>query len=477
MPTKTRINGQNYTQLPRLVSDDIILKGLPQTAGAPEGYGDVADTVNALYTGNALGRFTPAYTKLSSVADVSLVSGDATFTYGVAPNGLMGVKVTCSAVSRISVVPAIDLYFDGYISLAGYGGVSTGTQSVRLDAFENIASNKLWFQSQTFATSPLNTYTEQGGARTIAFGRHTLGQLNSPSNSFPMAKMEVRITPVTAQTSEFWIFGVGVLTPKRKSRICIVYDDAYTSALKLGLAPWNSRSIPVTTAVIPTLIDAGNASYMGVDELKCWLNSGNSIVAHGPIGGGGSLVDNYTNPLTRVQQSVDDIKYTIDWIKEKGLASQYYDRCYIWPQGKFQWSSGDTSLLDAVLAEGINTARAALPTGAFGHRAWDGLTKYNRLSVPHIGHNWAGTTAAEATNIANIVSIINALSTAGGVDFHLMLHKVVPDATADDSMDISIRISDLNTIAAAVKTNIDSGLLEAVTMPQTVIDSNVWNKI
>lgn len=46
MPTKTRINGKNYTQLPQMVSDDIILKGLPQTPGAPAGYGDLASAVN-----------------------------------------------------------------------------------------------------------------------------------------------------------------------------------------------------------------------------------------------------------------------------------------------------------------------------------------------------------------------------------------------------------------------------------------------
>lgn len=45
MPTKTRINGENYTQLPRLVSDDIILKGLPNTPGAPAGYGDVRTAI------------------------------------------------------------------------------------------------------------------------------------------------------------------------------------------------------------------------------------------------------------------------------------------------------------------------------------------------------------------------------------------------------------------------------------------------
>ena len=48
MTAKTRINGRNYTQLPRLVTDDVILKGIPQTAGAPDGYGDIANAVNGL---------------------------------------------------------------------------------------------------------------------------------------------------------------------------------------------------------------------------------------------------------------------------------------------------------------------------------------------------------------------------------------------------------------------------------------------
>lgn len=50
MPTKTRINGENYSQLPRLVSDDIILKGLPNTPGAPDGYGDLASAVGSFFT-------------------------------------------------------------------------------------------------------------------------------------------------------------------------------------------------------------------------------------------------------------------------------------------------------------------------------------------------------------------------------------------------------------------------------------------
>ncbi len=49
MPTKTRINGQNYSQLPRLVADDIVLEGIPHTHGAPDGYGDLAEIINEIY--------------------------------------------------------------------------------------------------------------------------------------------------------------------------------------------------------------------------------------------------------------------------------------------------------------------------------------------------------------------------------------------------------------------------------------------
>lgn len=45
---KTRINGENYSQLPKVVSDDIILKDIAQTAGAPAGYGSVAEALNMI---------------------------------------------------------------------------------------------------------------------------------------------------------------------------------------------------------------------------------------------------------------------------------------------------------------------------------------------------------------------------------------------------------------------------------------------
>lgn len=460
-----------------LIAESLTLKGLPHTAGAPAGYGDLAEVVNGALTGRAVGNGASIFQPIRFGADLSVMTGDVVLSSGVAPNGQQGVKLTLTTTSRISILPAVGQVFEMFLSAAVLGGKEQGVDQVRLDAVQDSAANKVRFGSYTTGNSPLNTFAEQGGVYTVAFDKNNLGSLNAADSEFPIVRMEIRVTPVAGQTAELWLFGVGVLKPRRKSRVCVVYDDGYKSSFKLGLHPFQSRGIPATISVIPTAHDAGLSSYMTVQELKSWVNSGNAVVAHGPIGGTGSLTDNYTDPATRVQQAVDDIKMSIQWVRNKGLATPFFDRCYIWPQGKFQWSSGDTSLLDAVLGAGVNTARAALPTAVSFHRTWDSLTKYNRLAVPHIGHNWPGTTAAEVTNINNIVSIINTLSDHGGIDFHLMLHRVVPDSTPDGDMAISIRVTDLNTIAAAIKANIDSGKLEAVTMPQTVIDDNAWNQL
>lgn len=436
---------------------------------------ELVESVNELaYPATA--KHSPIMTKVSSPSDLSLLTGDATFEQGIAPNGREGVKITCTSESRISVNSAAGLYFDGYLSAAVFGGRAEGVESIRLEAFESAADNKRWFQTYTTSSNPENNPFEQGGAFTVAFGRNALGGLNAPSESFYTDKVEVRLTPVALQTAVLWLFGVSVLSNKRKSRICIVYDDGFKSSLTLGLHPWASKGIPATVSVIPGLVEGGGSGYMDKADLRQWLNSGNAIVAHGPSDGAGSLIDNYSDPATRVQLAVGDMEGTVQWIKDNGLRTPYFDRCYVWPQGKFQWAEGDRSLLDAALSSGFNTARAAVPTAASNHRNWDGLTKYNRLAVPHIGHNWSGSTANEVGNIGDIVSAINALSDAGGVDFHLMLHKVVDDSTPDGDMDISIRVSDLETIAQAVKNNVDAGKLEAVTMPQTAVDDNYWNQ-
>ena len=95
MPTKTRINGKNYTQLPRLVSDEIILAGLPQTAGYPTGYGDLAAAITS---------------------GLNIVSGVVSvLDYGAVADGLTDSTVSIQAAldsdANTVVFPAGDKYY------------------------------------------------------------------------------------------------------------------------------------------------------------------------------------------------------------------------------------------------------------------------------------------------------------------------------------------------------------------------------
>jgi hypothetical protein len=166
------------------------------------------------------------------------------------------------------------------------------------------------------------------------------------------------------------------------------------------------------------------------------------------------------------------------WIADNGLAVKGYEACYVWPQGAWQSALTDLSLLDAALNAGFTTGRAANGRSAGLYGNFDALSKYQHLTMPIIGHTWAGTTAAESTNITAIVALIDAAA-AQGADITLMLHRVQATSTADGSMSsIGIRVSDLTTLAAAIAAKVTAGTLQAVTLPQLALtrSGNFWQK-
>lgn len=100
MPTKTRFNGKNYSQLSRIVSDEIVLKGLPQTEGVPEGYGDVAEAINALYIDSGIDDVKSVIP--TDYLDVQVLSSFGGTLFGVraaASNQLLAVNAEAGTVS------------------------------------------------------------------------------------------------------------------------------------------------------------------------------------------------------------------------------------------------------------------------------------------------------------------------------------------------------------------------------------------
>lgn len=410
-------------------------------------------------------KYAPVINIFKSTNDVTSITGSPTIEYGIAPNGMYGIKITATSSSAVKFTSATGQFFNGEMALYCLGGASTNVDSVTLRAYEDVGLTKQNFKQTVFASNPLNNFKEQGGAICIYNSRASFGTSGTPSASYTIADSRMTIVPTSGQTGVLWVFGVAYAFKKRKSRICVTIDDGYSSVITLGQPIFDSAGIPTTLAVIPSAVDEGLAGYMTKEDLKTFAAGGNCLVAHAS----GDLIGDSTS-----EEFLQNVSETNAWIYQNGFAKRGFNKCYIWPLGKFQNSSGQISYLDSALGYGINVARATNSFSAQNQANTDCLTKYNRLACPIIGHSWAGSTASEATNISNIVSYINTIADTGGLDCFIVFHKFVPDSTPDGSMSLSIRVSDLKTIVSAIKAKIDAGLLDAVTMPDLAFDNDTF---
>ena len=153
MPTKTRINGQNYTQLPRLVSDDIILAGLPQTAGAPDGYGDLAE---ALLSRNLSAGV--SVLDFGAVADIGSGDTDNTVAFQQALDAaaLSGKCVIVPNAGTGYLVGALTVP-DG-VSMVGVGWTAVPDPSSRADLYGTCAIFLKEDATQFLTVGTGNTY-------------------------------------------------------------------------------------------------------------------------------------------------------------------------------------------------------------------------------------------------------------------------------------------------------------------------------
>ncbi len=110
----------------------------------------------------------------------------------------------------------------------------------------------------------------------------------------------------------------------------------------------------------------------------------------------------------------------------------------------------------------------------------DCLSKYQRLAMPIFGHLYAGTAAAESTNITNIINAINSAA-ANGSDCCLMLHRGYTSNTNDATMGgaggIGIRVSDAILLANAIESCVSAGTLKALLMSDIGTDCGTWTKL
>lgn len=431
----------------------------------------------------------PALGDALSLSQVTVVAGSPTVTLTTGPNGLPAIKIVTGvgASCDIAIPGMVDSYFHGDAFICAHGDRSTGLDYFtfyvsQTDAtYTNGASGFV----QYGLTAPVGNSFEQQGANTYHFRKAALTPIGTPTYPMQIGQCKFRVTPLAGQAATVYLYGIGIAPVARKARICVTWDDGYDSMFRLGYDSFASRGIKQTMSIIGSVQGTGNG-YSTLSQLRAFIDSGNALVAHGPWPGDASsqnsnIVDLYASTGDRVGNAVADAKTARQWIRDRGLGVPNFDKCYVWPQGKFQAYSGDLRYLDAMIAAGFTCARNTGNVVGSAQPAsynFDAVSKYGHMALPIIGHTWAGTTAAEATNITNITNAISAMAT-NRTDAFLMLHRVVKTSTSDGTMGaaggISIRQGDLETIAAAIKTQIDAGTMDAVTMPE-LASSSWWQQ-
>lgn len=281
------------------------------------------------------------------------------------------------------------------------------------------------------------------------------GSLNLQSALFGYA--QVRVTPQSGKTAQLTLRRITV-NPSRKGRIAIVADDGKSSWMRRALPLLERRGLRCSMAVIPDKLGSSSA-YVTAAELRDVVRRGHEVLTHGPIGGAGSLIDNYTTTADRLADAVACRQA----LRDLGVMSATADRCYIWPQGKWQSAQGDASLLDAMRAAGFTVGRSVsryFPTSVADALA----TQYGGLMLPIIGHVRGADATAESAVINNMVSAIQACG-ASGLDGVLMFHDVIDAGGAYGDND-QIEVDRLITVLDAIVTQIAAGRVENVLFSQ-----------
>ena len=485
--------GDNYRSI--ALSDQLVFNSAGALVGVRSGQSSAAEFRSDFTATQAAallalsaprGKKTPVpqIGKPLSVSDFTILSGAPTITAVTGPNGQTAIKIVSGVgvQAELAIPSLVGSVFNGDAFIVSSGSYTIGNVNFVSFYFsqDDATYAKGGVQVVQYAlAAPLQSSLEQGGANTYFYRKNGFTPFGTPTYPAIVGQMKILIDPRAATSATLFIYGIGTAAPQPKGRICVCWDDGYDSMFKLGYDSFASRGIKQTLGVIGSAQDFGG-SYSYTRQLRAFVDAGNACVAHGPwpAQGAGSLFSAYPAGPTFLANAVADMNLNRDWISANGLGVPNFEKCYVWPQGIFQASVNDTTLLDAMLVAGYTTGRgtANLTGGGIYPQGinFDALSKYNKLCMPIIGHLWAGTTAAEATNITAVTNAIGFLSTSRS-DGVLMLHRVLPTATSDGGMgsagNISIRQSDLETIAAAIKTGVDAGTLEPVTMPELVSDT------
>lgn len=404
------------------------------------------------------------------ISEVTIVSGSPTLSVETDSAGRKRLKVVTGSgtAAQISFSGMANCYFGGDAYVALQGSYEDGLQSMTMyfAPGATIATNYVLSGAINFAAAVTNPYQQPGdGSQPFVWrtGKKNNSVTGSITYPFTVGSHKLVITPRAATVATVYIYGVGIGVKNQKGRCFVIADDGNTSWMTIGAPLFNDSGIRTTGSIIASAVGL-SASYANLNQWKSYAGAGNAVVAHGPNGAAydSNLIAGFSTNAERLA----DMEISRDYIFDNGLQSQFCDRCYVWPQGAYQSSVGDVSLLDGAMSAGFTLSRCSALINAIVQYNADAVTKYQRMALPNSTHGWAGTTAGQVALTTALTDAITAAATYG-TDIFVTFHQIVPDSTADGSMDSTkCRVSDLLTIKTAITNAVTAGTLECLTLPE-----------
>lgn len=405
-----------------------------------------------------------------AIGDVTIVAGSPTLSVETDSAGRKRLKVVTGSgtAAQISFAGAANCYFGGDAYVALQGSYEDGLQSMTMyfAPGPTIATNYVLSGAINFASAGVNPYLQPGGGnypfvwRTGKKNNSITGSITYP---FTVGSHKLVITPRASTVATVYIYAVGIGVKNPKGRCFVIADDGNASWLTVGAPFFNDVNIRTTGSIIASAVNL-SALYATKEQWKSYAGSGNAVIAHGP--NGAAYDTNLISAFSTNAQRIADMEISRDYIYANGLQTEDCDLCYAWPQGEYQVSSGDVSLLDAALSAGFQLARCSATINSLVQYNADMATNYQRLALPYSTHGWAGTTAGQVALTTALTDAITAAATYG-TDIFVTFHNIVPDSTADGSMDSTkCRVSDLLTIRTAITNAVTAGTLECLTLPE-----------
>ena len=264
-----------------------------------------------------------------------------------------------------------------------------------------------------------------------------------------ITNMRIQMTLANTVTGSISV-GQPIVGAKKRAQVMMTVDDGEAFIMRRldSALPWSPYEyatrcgIKLSFFLIPALLNT--AGYMTTADVRQVIADGHRIYPHGA----NSLAGLADDAARRA-----DVEANIAGLEALGIPRSDLLKCYAYPNGVFEVSAGDTSILQIMKDAGFVLARTAsrraqIPVQCGFHRQY---------TLPILGYYEDVGSGGE--NATEVVKLVNDLVVCGGLGV-FVFHKFV---VGTPTVNLEIKQSEFITLCDQLVGHMNGGALESVT--------------